>query len=330
LTGQLKIVEKGPLTTDCSGEVLAFAYPDRIARKRLNDDLRFLLSSGQEVSFAYPEPLSHCSYLVVAGITGGRHRSRVRLAAVYSECSLREQFGAFLKREQEVFWDQKSAVVVARERLMLDCLTLEEGALKEPPPKALAAAWLEGIDRVGQELLPWSDNVRQWCCRVEFIRNHNLVEKDEWPACDDKSLLDDLENWLAPHLGRIRNREGLARLDLGALLRDRLTWPQRQELERLAPFAFNLPSGRRVRLDYRAGPVPVLAARVQELFGCRETPRVGGGCIPVLVQILSPGRRPVQVTDDLAGFWQGSYREVRKAMRGRYPKHAWPEEPWLI
>ncbi len=330
LTRQLKIEEKGPIDMDCSGELLAFAYPDRIAKKRLNGDLRFLLSSGQEVSFAYPEPLSHSSYLVVARIAGGRQTSRVRLAAAYSETGLRKQFGDFLKRKQEVFWDQKSGVVVARQQLMLDGLTLEEGALKDAPVKAVAAAWLEGLRRVGLELLPWSVNVRQWCRRVEFIRDSGLVEKEVWPACDDKSLLDDLENWLAPRLGRIRNREGLVRLDLGTILRERLTWQQLQELERLAPVDIRLPSGRRARLDYTVGAVPVLAARVQELFGCRETPRVGGGRIPVLVHILSPARRPVQVTDDLAGFWHGSYRDVRKEMRGRYPKHAWPEEPWLI
>ncbi|MCK5540583.1 MAG: ATP-dependent helicase HrpB [Deltaproteobacteria bacterium] len=329
LTRQLKIVEKGLLTTDFSGELLAFAYPDRIAKKRAEGDLRFLLSGGQEASFAYPEPLSHSSYLVVAQLVGDRRKSRIRLAAAYSESSLRKQFGDFLKREQQVFWDQKSGTVVARQRLMLDSLTLEEGLLKGPPEEAVAAAWLEGLRRVGLDLLPWNTNVRQWCRRVEFVRNSGLVEVDTWPACDEKSLLDDLENWLEPQLGRIRNREGLARLDLGSILRDRLTWQQLQKLEQLAPVDIMLPSGRRVRLDYMAGLVPILAARVQELFGCRETPRIGDSRIPVLLHILSPARRPVQVTDDLAGFWHGSYREVRKEMRGRYPKHAWPEEPWL-
>ena len=327
LTRQLKIVEKGPVATDCSGELLAFAYPDRIAKKRLSGDLRFLLSSGQEVSFAYPEPLSHCSYLIVAQIAGGRHTSRIRLAAAYSETSLRKQFGDFLKREPEVFWDQKSGVVVARERLMLEGLTLKESLLKDVPAEAMASAWVDGVRRVGLELLPWSDNLRQWCRRVEFVRNSSLVDTEVWPACDEKSLLDDLESWLAPRLGRIRNREGLARLDLGPILRERLTWQQLKELDRLAPIDVRLPSGRCVRLDYLTGSVPVLKAKVQELFGCRETPRIGGGRIPVLLHILSPARRPVQVTDDLAGFWHGSYREVRKDMRGRYPKHAWPEKP---
>ena len=330
LIRQLKIVEKGPLTTAASGQLLALAYPDRIAKKRLEGDLRFLLRSGQEVSFVYPEPLSHSSYLVVAGLSGDRRSSRIHLAATYSESSLRKQFGDFLKREEEVFWDQKSNTVVARQRLMLDCLTLAEGVLKDPSPKALAAAWLEGVRRVGLELLPWFDKARQWCRRVEFVRNHELVEKDEWPAFDNESLLEELENWLAPGMGQIRNRTGLSRLDLRALLRERLTWQQIQKLEQLAPVSISLPSGRRVQLDYSDGTVPILAAKVQELFGCRETPRVGGGRIPVLVQILSPARRPVQVTDDLAGFWHGSYREVRKEMRGRYPKHVWPEEPWLV
>ncbi|MEA1923500.1 MAG: ATP-dependent helicase HrpB, partial [Pseudomonadota bacterium] len=330
LTRQLKIVENSPLTTDYSGELLAFAYPDRIAKKRSDGDLRFLLSGGQEASFAYPEPLSHSSYLVVAQLVGDRRKSRIRLAAAYSESSLRKQFGGLLKRESQVFWDQKSGSVVARQQLMLDSLTLEEEFLKDPPAEALTSAWLEGVRRVGLDLLPWNKNIRQWCRRVEFVRSCGLVEKESWPACDDKSLLDDLENWLAPRLGRIRNRDGLARLDLKTILRDRLTWQQQQKLEQLAPVEISLPSGRRIQLDYISGAVPVLAARVQELFGCRETPRIGGGRIALLLHILSPARRPVQVTDDLAGFWHGSYREVRKEMRGRYPKHAWPEEPWLV
>jgi ATP-dependent helicase HrpB len=329
LIRQLKIVEKGLLTTDFSGELLAFAYPDRIAKKRAEGDLRFLLSGGQEASFAYPEPLSHSSYLVVAQLVGDRRKSRIRLAAAYSESSLRKQFSGLLKRESQVFWDQKSGSVVARQQLMLDSLILEEGYLKEAPAEALTSAWLEGVRRVGLDLLPWNKNIRQWCRRVEFVRNSGLVENESWPACDDKFLLDDLENWLAPRLGRIRNRDGLARLDLKTILRDRLTWQQQQKLEQLAPVEIRLPSGRRVQLDYTSGAVPVLAARVQELFGCRETPRIGGGRIALLLHILSPARRPVQVTDDLAGFWHGSYREVRKEMRGRYPKHAWPEEPWL-
>jgi len=185
------------------------------------------------------------------------------------------------------------------------------------------------LRRIGLTLLPWDENSRQWCRRVEFLRNSGLVDRDAWPAGDEKKLLDELENWLAPHLGRVRNREELNRLELNTILSQRLTWEQRRELERLAPVEVKLASGRRVRLDYASGPVPVLAARVQELFGCQKTPRVGGGRIPVLLHILSPARRPVQVTDDLEGFWRGSYREVRKEMRGRYPKHAWPEEPWL-
>jgi ATP-dependent helicase HrpB len=296
----------------------------------LEGDLRFLFRSGQEVSFVYPEPLSHSSYLVVAGLSGDRRSSRIRLAAAYSESSLKEQFGDFLERQDEVSWDQKSNTVVARQRLMLDCLTLAEGVLKDPSPKALAAAWLEGVRRVGLELLPWSDKARQWCRRVEFVRNHDLVERDKWPAFDNESLLEELESWLAPRLGQIRNRAGLSRLDLTIILRDRLTWQQLQKVEQFAATAVRLPSGCRMQLDYIDALVPLLKARVQELFGCRETPRVGGGRIPVLVHILSPARRPVQVTDDLAGFWHGSYGAVRKEMRGRYPKHAWPEEPWLV
>ncbi|MBN2808975.1 MAG: ATP-dependent helicase HrpB, partial [Deltaproteobacteria bacterium] len=313
-----------------SGELAALAYPDRIAQKRSGSDLRFLLSSGQEVSFIEPEALSQCQYLVVVGLGGNRKNSRIRLAAAYSEESLRKQFGPFLKREQEVFWDQKNAVVVARERLLYGCLVLEERVLQEIPGPALASAWLDGVRGLGLELLPWNKPLRQWCCRVEFVRKLKLPDPKAWPACDEKSLLDDLETWLAPHLGAIRSREALARLDLGAILRERLSWEQTRQLEQLAPAEIKLASGIRARIDYQVATAPVLAAKVQELFGCRETPRIGGGRVPVLVHILSPARRPVQVTDDLAGFWQGSYKEVRKALRGRYPKHAWPEDPGLV
>ncbi len=329
LSQRLGVAEKGSLDISFSGELLALAFPDRIARKRDEGELRFLLSGGNEASFAHPEPLSHCQWLVIPELSGERRSAQVRLAAAYSESRLREQFAESLQSVSEVFWDQKSADVVSRQRLMFNSLTLEEGLLRNPLAQDLAKAWLDGFSRVGLKLLPWNEKLQQWCARVDFVRNSGLVIKEEWPACDDESLLAEISDWLMPHLGGVRNSNALLRFDLSTTLHKRLTWQQLPELERLAPTHINLPSGRRTKLDYCAGSLPVLAARVQEFFGCLKTPKIGGGKIPVLLHLLSPAQRPVQITDDLAGFWHGSYPEVRKEMRGRYPKHSWPEKPWL-
>jgi ATP-dependent helicase HrpB len=331
------------------GELLAAAFPDRIARKREDKGLRFRLAGGGEAFFPGPEPLAGLDFLVVAelaapasgpgsgpgsgfgsGVGGGigtGGRGRVRLAAAYSETMLRRQFKDRIKQVDEVSWDAAELNVRAVRREVFGALVLSEKRLSRPPSAALVAAWLEGLARCGLKLLNFDEACRQWCARVEFLRRQLPEETGHWPACDEASLLREAAVWLGPLLGSIRRREELAKIALPDLLKNRLGWKESEKLDRLAPESLRLPGGRRARLDYLAGDRPVLQARVQELFGWTETPTVAGGRVRVLLQILSPARRPVQVTDDLAGFWRGAYAAVRRELRGRYPKHAWPEDP---
>ena len=320
------------------GELLAWAFPDRIAQKREGGGRRYRLSGGGEAFFAEPEPLAGLEYLVVAELTASRTAAgfasgrspaggRIRLAAAYSEDSLRKQFAERIWQQSEVCWEVAESRVRAVARETFGALVLAERRLDRPPAEELAAAWLEGIRRQGLDLLKFFPALRQWCGRVEFLRRLGLEETAGWPPFDPETLLAAASSWLGPALGRVRRREELEKLDLSGLLKNRLGWGELEKLERLAPESLELPGGRRRQLDYLAGERPVLKARVQELFGWQKTPRVAGGRVPVLLHILSPARRPVQVTDDLEGFWRGSYAAVRKEMRGRYPKHAWPEDP---
>ncbi len=311
------------------GELLALAYPDRIAKKRSSADQRYLLSNGREAFFAEPEPLASCGFLVVAELDGRRRSARIRRAAAYSEASLRKQFAAELTREEEIVWDAASRTVRAVTRTRFGALVLSEEKLRRPDPERLAGAWLEGLARQGLSLLDFDARCRLFCTRVEFVRSlEGVPDIADWPSFSDEALLAEARLWLAGALGEIRSREQLKKLRLLPLLRNRLGGKACARLDELAPESLSLPGGRRATLEYQTAGEPVLAVRLQELFGWDETPRVAGGRVPVLLRILSPARRPIQVTSDLAGFWRGSYAEVRKEMRGRYPKHVWPERPW--
>jgi ATP-dependent helicase HrpB len=200
---------------------------------------------------------------------------------------------------------------------------LDERALHAPDPQRIASAWLPVIRNRGLASLPWSDAARSLRDRVRFARTIDA----RWPDWSDAALLETMEQWLAPTLAGVMRQAALDRIDLAEALHARLDWAQRAELDRLAPTHLTVPTGSRIPVDYADPEVPVLAVRLQELFGARETPTVGNGRIPVTLHLLSPAHRPVQVTRDLAGFWAGSYHAVRKDLRGRYPRHPWPEDP---
>ncbi len=311
------------------GRLLALAYPDRIAKKREAGSRRYLLSSGREASFAAPEPLGACDFLVIAELDGRRERAQIRRAAAYSESALREQFASQLLPEEVIAWDDRALQVRAVTRLRFGALLLSQERLAAPDPAKVAAAWLAGLRRHGFALLDFNDECRQFCARIEFVRR--LLppgERRQWPEAAPGSLAAKWGDWLAADLGRIRSRDELKKLKLLPRLQKMLDWNRRKTLDELAPPEIELPSGRRARIDYTAGEQPVLAARLQELLGWDRHPTVAGGRIRLRLEILSPARRPLQVTEDLPGFWRGSYAGVRREMRGRYPKHAWPEKPW--
>jgi ATP-dependent helicase HrpB len=262
--------------------------------------------------------------VVAAHLDGDRREARIFLAAACDPVFLPEDFSGTLRPEEIVRWDRRSRAVVAQRAVRLGALTLRTETIVAADPARVALAMLEGIREMGLECLPWTPGLRRWQQRVLFLRR--VLGGDEWPDVGDERLSAALETWLAAYVGGVTRPAGLKGIDLAAALESLLPWPQRRRLDELAPTHVEVPSGSRLRLDY-SGESPVLAVRVQEMFGCTDTPRVAGGRQPVLLQLLSPAGRPVQVTADLAGFWAGSYREVRKELRGRYPKHPWPEDP---
>ncbi|NJD18450.1 MAG: ATP-dependent helicase HrpB, partial [Gemmatimonadetes bacterium] len=237
---------------------------------------------------------------------------------------LEEALGEQARTTEEIAWDDATGRVQARRVRKLGALLLGEGALRDPDPGALARALCAGIRARGLQVLPWSRDSTQLRERLAFLR---ALEGGGWPDTSEEGLAASLEEWLAPSLAGMRSLEDVGRLDLDEALLATLSWSRRQELDRLAPTHLEVPSGSRILLDYADPSAPVLAVRLQEIFGLRTTPTVGGGRVPLTVHLLSPAGRPVQVTRDLASFWGGAYFEVRKDLRARYPKHAWPEDP---
>jgi ATP-dependent helicase HrpB len=209
----------------------------------------------------------------------------------------------------------------------LDALVLEERPLDPVPPEAARSAMLTGVRELGLAALPWDRDARDLQARMEFVRGLGREDLRQWPAVDDASLLLSLETWLLPWLDGVTRREHLARVPLAEALRALLSWEERRRLEELAPSHLTVPTGSQIRIDYLEEGGPSVAVRLQEVFGLTQTPQIAGGAVRVTFKLLSPAQRPVQITRDLAGFWQGSYADVRKHLRGRYPKHYWPENP---
>lgn len=306
------------------GRVLAWAYPDRIGQRRPGASGRFLLTNGRGAFFPAPEPLASEDYIVAADLDGERREARIFLAAACDLTVILEDFKTVLQPHEKIEWDRRTQAVRVERSLKLGALTLKSTPASDADPLKIRAAMIAGIRETGLDCLPWTSGLRCWQERVLFLKR--VMTEEEWPDVSDPSLLASLERWLAPYIGGITRLAGLKGIDLADALRSRLAWPQRRRLDELAPTHLEVPSGARLRLDY-SGEVPVLAVRVQEMFGCTDTPRVAGGRQPVLVHLLSPAGRPVQVTQDLAGFWSGSYDQVKKELRGRYPRHHWPDDP---
>jgi len=304
------------------GALLAFAYPDRIAQRRHGGDNRFLLSNGRGARFRQAEPLAAEAMLVAAHLDGERE-ARIFLAAALHLDQVLEFHAALISERKFVAWDAGEQAVQARSQRCLGELIIDDRPLAKPDGVAVQRAMLEGIRQCGLDCLPWDEPLRQLQARINFL--HRL-ESDRWPDFSGPALLATINDWLLPFLNGVTRLTQLKRLDLRAALLAQLNWERQQQLDKLAPVQLQVPSGSRIRLDY-TGPTPVLAVRLQEMFGLADTPRLAAGRVPVLLHLLSPAQRPVQVTQDLATFWQGSYREVKKELQGRYPKHYWPDDP---
>lgn len=314
--------EESPLEE--AGALVALAYPDRVALRREGPSPRYLLRNGRGAVLGAPSALSAAPALAVAELDGRGRESRIHLAAALAPGRLEELFAEQLEVEEEIGWDPGAGTVRARTRARLGALVLREGPLADPDPAAVEEAILAAVRRHGLEILPWSDGANAVRTRLAFL--HHLDAG--WPDVSDERLTAELEDWLRPVLaGGVAGSGRLAGLDLAGALLARIPWERRRLLDELAPTHLTVPSGSRVPIDYSDPANPVLAVRLQELFGMRETPRLGGGRVQLTLHLLSPARRPVQVTRDLESFWRSGYFEVRRDLRGRYPKHYWPDDP---
>ncbi len=312
-------IRRTPADPQAVGLLVALAYPDRLGQAR-GAPGQFRMSGGGAAQLPATDALAACRYLAIADLDGDRTNAKIYRAASLDEATVEAEFADQIQTIDRIFWDQ--AAVQARRQRRFGQLVLRDQPLPNPAPDAVLAAVIAAI-RVEPTLLPWSDSVRSLQQRVGLL---HTLEPDLWPDWSETALLASLEDWLAPHLTNVARAGQLAQLPLAAILADQLEWAMRQRLDADAPTHLAVPSGSRIALDY-SGERPVLAVKLQEMFSATASPTIARGRVVVQVHLLSPARRPVQVTDDLAGFWTGSYRAVRADLRGRYPKHPWPEDP---
>jgi len=312
---------------EATGLLAALAYPDRIARRRA-ETARYLLANGRGAHFAEPQALAKAEFIVAAELDGAEREARIYLAAPVAPADLERQFAAQIATVSEIIWDPRAQAIRARRERRLGAVVLESGEIADPDPQAVQSAMLSGLRQIGLEALPWTAELRQWQARVAMMRQFAVPAPDAWPDLSDTALLATLEEGAPPWIVGASRREHLARMDLGNALRARITYAQREILEREAPTHWVVPSGSRVPLDYLDGEVPTLSVRLQEMFGLTATPSIAAGRVALLLKLLSPAGRPVQVTRDLVSFWNRGYHEVKKDLKGRYPKHYWPDDPY--
>ena len=323
--GQARASTPAALTQAPVGLLTALAYPDRLAQREAPDRLR--LVTGQRVSLRTEDVDPQAQFFAVAYLAGTAAAPRATLAAPLDREELEAGFAEQITTTEEVRYDAAAQRVVGRRVRRLGALLLAENVIGQPDAALVTQALLHYLQEVGLSKLNWSAGAQQLQQRLVFL--HQLLGGEQWPAFSDEALLADLPEWLGPHLAGLKSLEQVQRLDLTEALLARLPggWAQRQELDRLAPAALEVPSGSHVTLDYSDPAAPVLAVKLQELFGLTETPTVAAGRVPLLLHLLSPGGRPAQVTRDLRSFWEKGYFEVRKDLKGKYPRHPWPDEP---
>ena len=312
------------------GALLALAYPDRIAQQRREGGAEYRLANGRAALFAEVDALMKCPWLVVAdlGSRQGQREERIYLAAEFDPALFEQELAELVERVDILEWDEREQALRAERQTKVGELVLSREPLPGLDDDARAKALLGLVRRKGLNLLTWTPELRQWQARVALLRQLDLEQDghSEWPDLSDDALLASLEDWLQPYLGKVSRLSHFAQLDLSSMLRNLLPWPLPQRLDEWAPVHLAVPSGSNIRLDYSETP-PILAVRLQELFGLADTPRIAQGRQQVKLHLLSPARRPVQVTQDLANFWRTTYTQVKKDLKGRYPKHYWPDDP---
>jgi ATP-dependent helicase HrpB len=314
------------------GDVLLHAFPDRIARQHPGDPLRYQLANGRSAKLFDDSALYGEPWLVISELRDDPRDARVLRAAPLDEARLQRDFPERFASGDRVSWDAQGRAVVALRERRFDRIVLDSRPLATPDPARCTDALLDAVRQLGLPALPWSEPLVQWRARVRCLRA--WMPQLELPDLSDAALLESLDDWLRPALAGKTRLDALPESELGEALKSRIDWSRRQQVDALAPIRIVVPSGMERRIEYGfdedgAQPLaPVLAVKLQELFGLADTPRIADGRIPLTLHLLSPAGRPLQVTQDLKGFWARTYPEVKKEMNGRYPRHPWPDDPW--
>jgi len=308
------------------GELLLMAYPDRVARERTPGSGRYLMANGTGALLSKRSNVRAQPFIVAVEVEGGGVEGEIHMASAVSLEAVRAGCAKAITREKRVFWDEREGRVVARDEERLGAIVLSERATT-PEKGEVSAALVRGIlSGPGIGGLNWTDEARQYRNRLNFLSR--VLPDEELPDVSDHALAANLEQWLVPYLQGVRTLSQLARVNLAEPLKAMLNWRQQRLIDDEAPTHIKVPSGSRIALEYPAEGDPFLAVKLQEMFGLAETPRVANGRVPVVIHLLSPARRPIQVTSDLRSFWNGAYKEVCKELKGRYPRHPWPDDPW--
>jgi ATP-dependent helicase HrpB len=308
-----------------TGVMLALAFPDRVARNRGNGS--FVLASGRGAALDQASALSRSPYIAVAELTGTAAQGRILLAAPIAQAEIEAHFADQIETTDEISFDRSAMALRARRKKTLHAIKLSEAPLALSPSAETARVLADGLIAAGLDQLPWSKSAKQWRDRVMFLRVAEGVSQSVWPDLSDDALAARREAWLVPALYNKTSLKEFSAGDLSDALMTLLPWELRARLEREAPTHFEAPTGTQLAIDYEAEQGPTIAVRLQELFGLNTHPSIARGAIPLVLELLSPAHRPVQVTRDLPGFWRGSYASVRSDLRGRYPRHPWPENP---
>ena len=308
--------------------LLAQAYPDWIARRRPGSTPSYRLACGAGVVMSPDDALAHAPWLAVAELGGGGRQLRIFKALALDIDELRHHSPECIATVEHVDWDDGQQRVVAEHRQMLGQLIIDARPLHDISSEDRATGLLTGIRRLGLSCLPWDVACREWQARVERMRALSMDgEESAWPAVTDDALMASLDDWLLPWLSGVGSIKALQQLNLHQALNALLDYRQQRRLDEWLPTRYTVPSGSKIALSYLQPGPPVLSVRLQEMLGCAENPAVAEGRMPLKVELLSPARRPVQITTDLKNFWTNSYPAVRKDMVGRYPKHVWPDDP---
>jgi ATP-dependent helicase HrpB len=314
-------IERGELST---GLMLAFAFPDRVARNRGTGG--FLLANGRGANLEKTSALAREAYIAVAELTGTAAQGRILLAAPIQSAEIEAHFAAQITLDDDITFDRAALALRARRRKKLHAITLSEQPLSITPSATSARVLADGLMEVGIDRLPWSKPLKQWRDRVMFLR---ATAPDQWPDLSDEALAARCEDWLVPALFDKTSLAQISAGDLSDAMMALVPWENRARLDRDAPTHFEAPTGSMIPIDYEAEEGAKISVRLQELFGLTRHPSVAQDRVPLVLELLSPAHRPVQVTRDLPGFWRGSYAAVRADLRGRYPRHPWPEDPTI-